>query len=217
MSISVFPPFNASSAVGDTIINGTSAYTLTYHIVEAAPAERRNSSLQARDLCGYVYDTWTDTQVVETGTWWNSWTRDTDCFSCSSSGGCSISRTWESSTSFTVSANFDTSTEGTVLDIIDGSAGLNLGFSWTTENSQSNTLSCNMNNGESGAIWTQQEMGWSNSQTRSCWYQYQSCIETSGCGSWSAYQHGDWPLSGSTTINAGCSVGSICYACNEQC
>ncbi|KAJ1555767.1 hypothetical protein HK405_013439 [Cladochytrium tenue] len=183
-------------------------------MVEAASGSRSNSSLIARDLCGYVYDTWVDVQVVESGTWWNSWNFASNCQVCSSSSSCSIDASWSSSTSASFSSNFDTSTEGTVLSIINGDSGLNLGYTWATGNSQSGNSDCSGGSSESIGVWTQQEMGWSNSQTRTCWSQYEDCIETSGCGAWSAYMHGDWPLAGESTINVGCSVGSACYACN---
>jgi hypothetical protein len=195
--------------VGETTISGNEGVTLvdvTY-----------GDGLSKRQCYGGTFTmTETRTQVVQTGTW-DKWCAVSQCGgSYNSAGGGSISFTTGTSSSVSYSDNFDISVGGVVKDIINGNIGFSKGYTWEQTMSNSASFSCNIQGYTVTQIWGQRKVGWSNSQTRTC-YTYIVCgmAYKTDCGDWSAYQHADWPLRGDYEY-LGCSTGNGHVECGDN-
>lgn len=134
-----------------------------------------------------------------------SWHKATGCQWCGSSNtACSKSYTYSEDQSYTYSANFNLGGTAGALSAINGNAGLNFGYSWSSGKSWSETTTCNVNPGDRASIWIRNKMGWSDLAQR---YVYGSCVGDQAWGDW-WFPHVDWPLNGWGDRETGCSTGN---------
>jgi hypothetical protein len=150
----------------------------------------------------------TRNNVDRTGTWWSSWAKVSGCYynglnSGTASRGIQTSQT----VSKTISGGFDLGLASAedISKLINGNAGLNFGYQWTTSKTTAETFTCNINAGDKVSVWQQNLMGWSDTAQQSC---VTGCGQGITCDSW-RFGHIDFPLQGgSTNQNLGCSSGA---------
>lgn len=201
-----------SNAVDKLIATGKNGTTLVdcgsaFEIVAVEPVPANVTGLHARCTDPQTISL-KQTQVVQSGTWWDVWAQDSGCAYCHlSSSTCTESIGWADTTSSTFNAGFDLSTQDKVLSLIQGNAGFNLGYSWGHSFTKSGSWNCVINAGDVGRLYVQNQKGWADSQVR-----YGS--STTGCGgnglqwdAWSPYMRSNWALNGDNTVNHGCSTG----------
>ncbi|KAF2153612.1 hypothetical protein K461DRAFT_312943 [Myriangium duriaei CBS 260.36] len=189
--------------VGTTIYACGSAFTLMSNNPGSANF-RPGLSTRCTDPMTYSH---LQTQVLETGTWWDKWARASGCNECQkSTDPCKKTMTWSDTTTETFSEGFDMNSKDSVLGAILGDAKFNLGYSWSHSIAKGGSQECIAPAGGLASIWVQNQKGWANSRTR-------TVTSTVGCGGnsvsyddWSPIQHSDWALDGDTTRNLGCST-----------
>lgn len=194
------------------VANGLDYYQAcdsTFHVDRSNTTTMDKTLVGPRSCTGHTFK---QVKVIQTGTWWAPWKPATSCNYCGlSTGACSNTLGWSYTSSSSFSVGFDLGVEGGVKDSIQGSAGFNLGYTWSTSITESGSVTCNIPAGSVGQVWTQQLMGWSDSEVRTVIYSICGTVYSS----WSGKQHADWPLTkdDGTTRAAGCSTGQANVKC----
>ncbi|KAK9371670.1 uncharacterized protein V1513DRAFT_434438 [Lipomyces chichibuensis] len=182
-----------------------------------ASKQYSNGTLEKRAQCFPIISTYTQTQVVQTGTWWSSWYPSSSCLYCGlDPKGCAQTVDY----SYTYTEQWSTGvTEGlvaTVLSIIQASAQFSDSYSWSKSWMTGGSQQCNVAYRSRCQVWTQNLMGWSNSQTQSCTV-LSGCGSHLSCGAWSPYYHIDFPLTGDGNQGRSYNYGCSCGTSNTQC
>lgn len=188
---------------GTTLYDCNSAFTL----VAVEPATSNQTGLHERCTDPVTYSV-KQTQIAQSGTWWDVWAQDSGCAYCAlSSSTCNEGISWSDTSTESFNAGFDLSTKDTVLGLINGNGKFNFGYSWGHSFTSGGSWNCVINAGDVGRLYVQNQKGWADSQTR-------YMTSTRGCGgnsvsydAWSGFQRSNWALSGDNTINHGCSTG----------
>lgn len=165
-------------------------------------------NLSTRDCARLTY---LQTNVDRTGTWWNSWYEIEGCHWCgvrgsAGTGVCPFSKTLSISQTWSFNAGFNAAGAQAAQDTINKNGGLNLGFSWQKQKSESFQFGCNVPQGDVASIWSRNQMGWSDTAQRYC--QYAGCGQQFSCGAWS-FGHIDWALNGGGSRQTSCSFGAM--------
>ncbi|WPH03960.1 Hypothetical protein R9X50_00684300 [Acrodontium crateriforme] len=192
----------ATGMNGTTVLDCDSAFEIVG--IESIPA----SGLHARCTDPQTF-TLKQTQVVQSGTWWDEWAEDSGCQYCGLSDGiCQTSINWADTSTATFTIGFDLSTQNSVLSLIQANSRFNFGYSWGQSFTKGGMWSCTIPPGGVTRLYIQNQKGWADSQVR-------YGTSTVGCGgnsvdwdAWSAYMHSNWALSGDDTVQHGCSSGA---------
>ncbi|KAH7119936.1 hypothetical protein B0J11DRAFT_534908 [Dendryphion nanum] len=149
-------------------------------------------------------------EVVRTGTWWGPWRKSSGCLFCEkSSETCDLQLTWGITVTRTLSVGFGLDSLGDVSRAIAGNPSFNLGYSWSESRSEGGTVTCRAPAKSLVSYWTQNQMGWADSRSRTVRKTINSlCQATFVREDWLGTGRSDWPLHGRDTMNYGCSTGA---------